>query len=92
MNSKEYASALEALEEFHEDTPFPITQFYFYGYSAILLNRLGENSLAIPLAAKALDWASKDKNLLQNPRKRKFGLLKQNSVWPISEIERIASA
>lgn len=88
--SKEYKNSLAALENFHQESPFPLTQFHFFGYSAILLSRLGNTDSAKPLALEALSWAKKDKNMLQNICKQRFGLFKRESAWPLSEIKDIA--
>lgn len=89
--SEEYKPSLEALKAFHYETPFPTTQFNYFSYLAILLNRLNETASAKIQAQEALAWANKDKNLLQNTQKQKLGLFKKNTNWPISEVQKIAS-
>jgi hypothetical protein len=70
--SEHYLSCLEHLVELHSLSPFPLLEFRFHGYSALLLFGLGESEKARTEAIKAIDWASRDRNLLQNERKRKL--------------------
>lgn len=88
--SEEYSPCVEALKTFHYETPFPITQFKFFGYLAILHNRLNEPESAKIQAHEALIWASKDENLLQNTKKKKLGIFKKNVTWPMSDVQKIA--
>ncbi len=88
----DYKKCLDILEELHTDTPFPIIEFYFHGYSALLNNRLGKKEKAKQDALAAIMWANKDKNLLQNKRKRKYGIFKEKHGWPYNEILKISRA
>ncbi len=86
----EYMKCLELLEQLHTSSPFPETEFYFHGYSALLNKRLGKLEKARQEALTAISWASKDKNLLQNERKRKYGIFKEKNGWPYNEILKIS--
>jgi tetratricopeptide (TPR) repeat protein len=86
----DYRECLEILKQLHRETPFPAIEFYYYGYSALLHFRLGETEKAKQEALTAISWAEKDKNLLQNERKRKYGILKEKSGWPYNEVLKVA--
>lgn len=90
-SAKDYKKSLEILSQLHYPTPFPITGFYFHGYTSLLSYRLGNIRIAKSEAILALSWADKDENLLQNKRKRKFGIFKKKLDWPYSEIVLIAN-
>jgi len=87
---KEYKPCLDALYKFHRESIFPTTQFYYFGYSAILLNRLNNSEEAKIKAVEAIEWAERDTNLLQNKTKKKLGIFRKKKSWPFSEIEKIA--
>ncbi len=90
-SAKDYEKSLDILLKLHHPSPFPITEFYFHGYTSLLSYRLGNIRVAKPEAALALSWAEKDENLLQNKPKRKLGVFKKKLDWPYSEIVLIAN-
>jgi hypothetical protein len=87
-----YGKCLESLLGLHHETPIPEIEYKFHGYSALLLAELGETERAKAEAVSAIDWASRDKNLLQNERKRRLGIIRQKSGWPYDDIKKVSQS
>jgi tetratricopeptide (TPR) repeat protein len=87
-----YKAALDILEEEREPTPFPSHEYEYFGLTSILINRINGDTSSVERAKKAVEWASMDKNLLQNPRKRYLGVFKRKPDWPHDEIQKIANS
>jgi hypothetical protein len=90
-SGKDYQKSLEILSKLHYPTPFPVTEFYFHGYTSLLYYRLGNIDAAKPEAILALSWADKDENLLQNKHKKNLGIFTKKQDWPYNEIVLIAN-
>ncbi|WP_024465781.1 hypothetical protein [Treponema pedis] len=86
----EYQKCLKIMKEMHEETPFPIIEYKYHGYMALLLNELGNVNDSISEALIAIDWANRDKNMLNNVRKLKYGLLKSKTEWPYTKLKEIS--
>ena len=86
----EYQKSINIMKEMYEETPFPIDKYRYHGFNALLLNELGYKNDAISESRIALEWANRDKNLLDNMRKRKYGLVKSKLDWPYMELQKLS--
>jgi tetratricopeptide (TPR) repeat protein len=89
--SRLYKEVLRILDEFNEmknGTVFPITEYYFYGIKAIILNREGISKEAKPLAQKAL--AASEKQFSGFSRHPKVGLVNKTEEMLYNELVSIA--
>ncbi len=85
----DYVKCLESMINLHRETPFPIIEYKYHAFASLILLEMQELEKAKIEAKLAIEWASKDKNLLQNERKRKYGVFQQKPDWPYDELEKI---
>ena len=88
--NKLYKKVMEILDEFDEmksGIVFPVTEYYFYGIKAIILNREGDFVTSKPLTQKAI--AASEKQYSGLSRHPKVGLVDETGNLFFNELVSI---